>query len=41
LEILSINLNHRFDSKGFYRPVYVFEGLFDGELREILIAAEG
>jgi len=40
VEVLSIALDYVFDTKGFYRPTYVFESLInDGEVVSIMIPA--
>lgn len=39
LEISGVSITYRPDSKGFYQPVYVFEGMADGEKTEICIPA--
>jgi len=39
LEIVSMNLDYRIDSKGFYRPVYFFNTLINGQKYPIVIPA--
>lgn len=40
LELESVELSYELDSKGFYRPVYVFHAQIDGEEDRILISAQ-
>ena len=39
LEIVSMNMDYRIDSKGFYRPVYFFDTLINGQEYPVAIPA--